>query len=304
MSVARLASRKNRVAPSRPLIIPNPPPSTRSTGPSSDFRVLPPIERASSLTSRKLGMNSKAKATTAAPAGVPTASVRPVDSWVWNSLSIAMATTQANSDSTSWTKPRTKPMIAPPPSSRMTKMSSALIAVRLAGYPPLRQPRLASEDMVGERFQIGELGQRDSASAFDPGRHPRGLEAELRRFLEPQSGVRDRPDLAGQGDLADHHALARHRTFCESGYQGGRDCQVSGGVRQPVAAGDIQIDLGGRKAEPAPRLEDREDHRQPSGIPADRGAPRSRAARQPHRQRLDLDQHRPGTLQRREDAGP
>src|SRR5687768_3444521 len=213
MSVARLASRKNRVAPSRPLIIPNPPPSTRSTGPSSDLRVLPPIERASSLTSKKLGMNSRAKATTAAPAGVPTGSVRPVDSWVWNSLSIAIATTQANSDSTSWTKPRTKPMIAPPPRSRMTKMSSALIAVRLAGYPPLRQPRLASEDMVGERFQIGELGQRNAAWPFDPRWHPRGLEAQLGGFLEAEGRVRDRANLAGQGDLADHHALAGHRPF-------------------------------------------------------------------------------------------
>src|SRR5688572_17496675 len=263
MSVARLASRKNRVAPSRPLIIPKPPPSTRSTGPSSDLRVLPPIERASSLTSRKLGMNSKANATTAAPAGVPTKSVRPVDSWVWNSLSIAIATTQANSDSTSWTKPRTKPMIAPPPSSRMTKMSSALIAVRLAGYPRVRQPRLAPEDVVCEGLEIGELGERDAAWPIDPWRHPGGLEAELGRFLEAERSVRDRANLARQSHLADHHALARHRPFCESGDQGGGDGEVRGGVRQPVAAGDVQINLGGRKAEPTPRLEHREDHCQP-----------------------------------------
>src|SRR6185295_10355283 len=69
MSVARLANRKNSVAPSNPFSAPNPPPSTRSNGPSMAWRrVRPPIERASNFTSKKLGMNSRAKAMTAAAA--------------------------------------------------------------------------------------------------------------------------------------------------------------------------------------------------------------------------------------------
>ena len=41
---------------------------------------------------------------------------------------MTIATTQASSDRISCTSPRTKPIMAPPPSRTMTKMSSALIA--------------------------------------------------------------------------------------------------------------------------------------------------------------------------------
>ena len=55
---------------------------------------------------------------------------RPVHNWVWNSLSIAIPTIHANSEITSCTNPRTKPIAAPPMSSRNTKMSSAVMACR------------------------------------------------------------------------------------------------------------------------------------------------------------------------------
>ena len=63
---------------------PNPPPSTRSNGPSTGVRrVLPPSDRASSFTSRKLGTNRIAKASTAAAAGLgaEAVSISPVHSW-------------------------------------------------------------------------------------------------------------------------------------------------------------------------------------------------------------------------------
>ena len=74
-------------------------------------------------------------------------------------------------------------------------------------------------------------------------------------------------------------------------------------VAQAIAAGDVEIDFRRREAHPAARFEHREDHRKPTAVPADRRAPRRGAGRKAHGQRLDLDQHRPRALDRREDAG-
>ena len=58
--------------------------------------------------------------------------IEPVHSCVWNSFSMAIATIQASSEITSWTKPRTKPTAAPPISNRKTKTSSAVTSAALA----------------------------------------------------------------------------------------------------------------------------------------------------------------------------
>src|SRR6185369_15235700 len=145
MSVARFARRKNSVAPSKPLSAPKPPPSTRSTGPSMAWRrVLPPMERASSFTPRKLGRKRMAKASTAAADElVWKLLMRPVHSCAWNSFSIAMATIHANSEMTSCTKPRTKPTAAPPISNRKTKTSSAVTRAPLASSSVQGESELA-----------------------------------------------------------------------------------------------------------------------------------------------------------------
>src|SRR3954452_8692301 len=147
MSVARLARRKNKVTPSSALSAPKPPPSTRSNAPSIAWRrVRPPICRASSFTSTKLGTNRIAKASTAAAAEPqPKLLISPLHSWLWNSFSMATATTQANSEMTSCTKPRTKPMAAPPMRSRNTKTSSAVIGAALAERKSARQSGSAEQ---------------------------------------------------------------------------------------------------------------------------------------------------------------
>ena len=78
----------------------------------------------------KLGTNRIANASTAAAGELqPKELMRPVHNCVWNSLSIAMATTQANSEMTSWTKPRTNPTAALPKRRRKTKTSSAVTSL-------------------------------------------------------------------------------------------------------------------------------------------------------------------------------
>ena len=81
----------------------------------------------------KLGMNSIAKASTAAAAELVWKLLSiPVHSCEWNSFSMAIATIQANSEITSCTKPRTNPTAPPPISSRKTKTSSAVTPPALA----------------------------------------------------------------------------------------------------------------------------------------------------------------------------
>src|SRR6185369_637819 len=305
MSVARLARRKKSVAPSRPLSAPNPPPSTRSKGPSTLCRrVLPPIERASSFTSTKLGTNRIARASTAAAAGLKWKLFSsPLHSCVWNSFSIAMPTIHASSEITSCTKPRTKPTAAPPISSRNTKTSSAVIIAALATSLSLRQS-LTPEDLIHEPAKVGEFGDVQSFAALDALWHPGRLEAELGGFFQPQPGMRHRPNLARQRDLSENDRFGRHGSLRQGGYQRRRNRQVRCRVAQAVTAGDVQIDLRRGEAHAAPRLQHGEDHRQTSAVPTHGRPSRSRSGGKPHDERLDLDEYWPRALDRREYAGP
>ena len=73
---------------------------------------------------------------------------------------------------------------------------------RLIGLKPNEpQPEglpmlLATENLIDELAQIRELGELQPFPALDALGHPARFETQLRRFLEPQPGVRDRTDLA------------------------------------------------------------------------------------------------------------
>ncbi len=89
------------------------------------------MDLATSFTSRKLGTNRIAKASTAPAAGLVWNELSsPLHSWLWNSLRIAIATIQASSETTSCTKPRTNPTAPPPISNRNTNTSSAVMPGR------------------------------------------------------------------------------------------------------------------------------------------------------------------------------
>src|SRR4029079_14538108 len=183
MSVARLARRKNKVAPSSPLSAPKPPPSTRSNGPSTgDRRVRPPIARASSFTRRKLGMNRSANARTAAAADPhPKELISPVHSCVWNSFSMAIATIHANREMTSCTKPRTNPIAAEPISRRKTKTSSAGTSAPLAKSARLCESgsglEVDGQVSRGGPGGDGKVCARPGNEEPPPGEHIRDLEA-------------------------------------------------------------------------------------------------------------------------------
>ena len=142
---------------------------------------------------------------------------------------------------------------------------------------------------------FGLAGDRPGTSA----RSKPSLAASLSRSA-PWATGRSSPDSATSPNTTASAGTGRSRQRRD---QRRGDGEVGGGIGQPIAAGDVEIDFGGREAEAAARLQHRQDHRQPPAIPADRGAARGRAARQPDGQRLDLDQHRPRAFQRREDDG-
>src|SRR5438874_1862078 len=140
----------------------------------------------------------------------------PVHSCVWNSFSIAIAMTQAKSEITSCTNPRTNPTAAPPIRRRNTKTSSAVIGAALAKlsfrsyvvrdfqiwvlrcpcclaagfHSPLLHGLSRSrsinpsspEHLIHQLAQVAEVGEAETFAAFDPFGHPSRFEAELRRF--------------------------------------------------------------------------------------------------------------------------
>ncbi len=155
---------------------------------------------------------------------------------------------------------------------------------------------VSPEKIIDQILERTEPRQRHPPLPLHRGRDQGPLEAELRRLLEPQRAVRHRPELARQRDLAERHRLGRDRPLGQRRDQGRRHREVGGGIAQPVAAGDVEIDFGGREAETAARLEHGEDHREAARIPADHGAARRGAAGEADGQRLDLDQDRAGCL--------
>ena len=126
-----------------------------------------PICRASSFTIRKLGMNNKAKASTAGGSqAAGHRSRQPIPQLGVEQLQHRDRHNHANSEMISWTKPRTKPMAAPPISSRKTKMSSAVIAARLAErFGAARVLSISGTGSRCSRFRtVGEAQEADDGS--------------------------------------------------------------------------------------------------------------------------------------------
>ena len=113
-----------------------------------------------------------------------------------------------------------------------------------------------------------------------------------------------RPHLARERDLAQHDRFGRYRPFRQRRNQGRGHRKVRRRIAQPVPARHVQVHFGIGEAYAAARLQHRQQHRQTPAVPAHRRAPGGCPARQPHHQRLHLDQHRPGSLQCRKDRGP
>ena len=122
-------------------------------------------------------------------------------------------------------------------------------------------------------------------------------EAELGGFLQPQLRLRHLPQLAGEADFAEkHHLRDRSARPAAAEISAAATARSAAGSRHAQAAGDVQIHVVHRQLQPAARLQHRQQHRQPPGIPADHRAPR-RAAGIGRQQHLDFHQHRARAFQ-------
>src|SRR5512132_4407997 len=211
------------------------------------------------------------------------------------------APTQAVIDNTSWTKPRAKARTAETSRTPTIARSATVNGNSGTTGPPLAGR--GGRRLTQQRQEIADMADLDQprvrwGTRASPRRHDRGAEPQLRRLLEPRVGARHGAHLAGEADLAEYHRLGRQRPGERGGGQRRGDRQAGRRLADPPPAGDVEKHVGGAERHAAARFEDRQDHRQPGAVPADHGAPR-RGERGGSDQRLDLDQHRPGSL----DAG-
>ena len=179
-----------------------------------------------------------------------------------------------------------QPSIAPRPPLR----------VRQPVRAPPRRPRAASPTRTTASPSTGPARSRRGP----PRRARSPAEAEPGGLAQPPIEPRHRSQLAEQADLADRDGAGRDRPVAERRGEGQRDRQVERRLLDGQAAGEVDVDVVARQADPGPPAEDRDEQRHPVGVDAARG-PARRPDRARRDERLDLDEDRPAALERRRD---
>ena len=127
------------------------------------------------------------------------------------------------------------------------------------------------------------------ASPRDPAARRASVKPSRAASASRRCGAGDRPDLAGQPDLADRHQAGGSGTVADGAGDGEGDRQVGGGLGQPDAAdGGRRRRRASRELEPRAPLEHGEHHRDPGGVEAADVARRGLASGDWRDQRLHL----------------
>ena len=169
-----------------------------------------------------------------------------------------------------------------------------------SAQPGWSRPRVTASATVAAsttRMPVGTGPPPDDARRHDgPG------EAEPVRLGEPAVGSGDRPDLAGQADLAEGDGAVRQRPVGDGAGQRQADRQVGGRLGEPHAADGGQVGVAAADRGVGPLVEHREDHRDPGGVEPGGGAARRGQGRL-RDQRLHLGDERAPALEGDRDAG-
>src|SRR6476661_6064844 len=174
----------------------------------------------------------------------------------------------------------------------------------LGGLAPKRVPCPAATTMVATSrgkclHQLIHAFQSHERRAGHLYRAPRRAEdsgkPEPDRFGDAPVYRTSGTDLSAQTDFAQEYSVGRRGTVMEAGKERSGDGQIGAGLGNPNACRHLykHVEIGKGRLRAA--LQHREEHRQPTRIYAGGHSLRRTVARL-GRERLDLDQHRPGAL--------
>lgn len=106
------------------------------------------------------------------------------------------------------------------------------------------------------------------------GRHYGALKPVFSRLAKTLLAIRHRTNFARQTNLAKHHQIARQRLIAKARYDRQDQCQIGAGLDHFNAAHDVDEHILIADHNTAVAVQNRQQHRQPILIEADRDAPR------------------------------